>query len=614
MSKALRSLDQWLPRWSPLAPRERPAEGPAEGRSEHRTGGPDLLQVAAAAGVKQTKDNLAFLRALARAAGGRPDPRLAVLVPPGRRPRELSEVLEAAYPSARVTRLEVNDDWSRIHAALAAAGRFDVIVDDVRRGRTRNRTVLFRRTFLHLETGGVYLVRQFSLGTEDLPDDRRDSVARLVTRLLELKNRTDTTADTPHSDDLSLALAIGRTAIEHGHLIVRRTGEPAYAKLDDAETNQVLAVRGPATGRVLRSVDPVVLRSRSVVRESPSPRNGDMPESFEVPALSVREYQDVTCLPGQVVLKDNLLLTETYRHPGSRRLRNRFTVELAPAFAAPKKEASQPSELEGSYFHLDNEFRGHFGHALTEQVSRLWAWRDAKAADPSLKALVAVNAGRRKLAGFETTLLAAAGIAPEDVELITGPTRVERLVGATPMLSNPYYVHPGIEQVWGELGDRLVQDAPDRDYPERIFCARREQTGPGVFTGQRRTCLNASVLEGLFESHGFTVVYPEEFDLAEQARMFRKAEVIAGYAGSAMFNLLFSEASKHVVLVTSEAYKAKNEYLIAAVLGHRIDLVWCRPEPTQQQEAEGNLRPFNAPFRFDPEREGPFLDGVLSDL
>jgi capsular polysaccharide biosynthesis protein len=610
MSKALRSLDQWLPHWGPLSPRGRSTEGR-----------PDLLQVASDAGVKQTKDNTAFLRALARAVGGRPAPRLAVLVPPGRRPRELSEVLEAAYPDAHVVRVEVTEDWSEIHATLAAAGRFDVIVDDVRRGRTRNRTALFRRTFLHLEPGGVYLVRQFSLGTEDLRDGRKESVARLVTRLLELKNRTNADADTPHSDDLSLALAIGRTAMEQGHLVVRRTGETAYAKLDDAGTNRVLAERGPETGRLVRSSDPVVLRSRSVVRESPSPRNGDMPETFDVPALSVREYHDVTCLPGQVVLKDNLLLAETYRHVGSPRLRNRFTSELAPQFAVPKKEVSPQAELAGSYFHLDNEFRGHFGHALTEQVARLWAWPEAKRADPSLKALVAVNAGRRQLAGFETTLLAAAGIEPEDIELITGPTRVETLVGATPMLSNPFYVHPGIAEVWGRLGERLARGAAGQDLPKRIFCARREQTGPGVFTGQRRTCLNASLLEGVFESHGFTVVYPEEFDLADQARMFREAEVIAGYAGSAMFNLLFSDAPKHVVLVTSEAYKAKNEYLISAVLGHRMDLVWCRPETNPEdglqeggEEPQRNLRPFNAPFRFDPDREGRFLDGVLRDL
>src|SRR4051812_7266899 len=405
MSKALRSLDQWLPRRSPRS-----------GGVEHQSG-PDLAKVATDAGVKPTKDNSAFIRALSRAIGDRAGVRLAVLVSPGRRPRELSDVLQTAYPQARVTRLEVSNDWTQLHVSLAAAGRFDVIVDDVRRGRGRNRTALFRRAFFHLEDGGVYLVREFALGTDELEEAGRESVARLVTRLLELKNRPEDPDEPRPSDDLSLARAIGRTAIQRSHLSVARIGT-AYAKLDDAETNEVLALRGPGTGRVLRTQDPVLLESRCVVRESPSPRNGDMPETFDVPAVSVREYHDVICAPGSVVIKDNLLLAETYRHLGSSRLRNRFTQEVAPRFAVPKREETPREELTGSYFHLDNEFRGHFGHALTEQVARLWAWPEAKRADPGLKALVAVNAGRRQLAEFETTLLAAGGVEPEDVKLV----------------------------------------------------------------------------------------------------------------------------------------------------------------------------------------------------
>ena len=62
--------------------------------------------------------------------------------------------------------------------------------------------------------------------------------------------------------------------------------------------------------------------------------------------------------------------------------------------------------------------------------------------------MVAVNAERDELAPFETALLAAAGIEESDVELIREPVRVERLVAATPMFSNPAYVHPEILQTW----------------------------------------------------------------------------------------------------------------------------------------------------------------------
>ena len=45
---------------------------------------------------------------------------------------------------------------------------------------------------------------------------------------------------------------------------------------------------------------------------------------------------------------------------------------------------------------------------------------------------------------FERALYGAAGIAPDDLVLVDGPVRVERLLAATPMFSQPQYVHPDL--------------------------------------------------------------------------------------------------------------------------------------------------------------------------
>ncbi len=290
-----------------------------------------------------------------------------------------------------------------------------------------------------------------------------------------------------------------------------------------------------------------------------------MPTDFAVPNLFLRSYADVVCWPGQMVTQGHVFLPDTYRHNQRRRLRNRFVEELAPEFGRPHG-LSDPADLTGSYYYLDSEFRGHFGHALTEQVARFWGWSEAKRADAGLKALVAVNAERDELAPFETALLAAAGIEESDVELIREPVRVERLVAATPMFSNPAYVHPEILQTWSELGRRLSAQARDRDYPARVFCSRREQTGPGAFSGARRECRNGKELEEVFAGNSFEIIYPEEYDLAIQARSFGQRSW-PGSAGSALFNLIFSGSPKHVIVVSSESYTAKNEYVIASARG-----------------------------------------------
>ena len=117
----------------------------------------------------------------------------------------------------------------------------------------------------------------------------------------------------------------------------------------------------------------------------------------------------------------------------------------------------------------------------------------------------------------------------------------------------------------------------------------------------------------MFAGNGFEIIYPEEYDLAIQARIFREAEVVAGYAGSALFNLIFSGSPKHVIVVSSESYTAKNEYVIASAAGHRVDIAWCAAE-IPMPRGHWDTRAFNSAFSFDFEREGRFLSEVLADL
>ena len=76
-----------------------------------------------------------------------------------------------------------------------------------------------------------------------------------------------------------------------------------------------------------------------------------------------------------------------------------------------------------------------------------------------------------------------------------------------------------------------------------------------------------------------------------------------------MFSLIFCSTPKPVILISSEAYVARNEFLIASVLGHPVTVVWCDAEVTP-----GDRRGFSAAFRFDFARDGAFLDEVLAAL
>jgi capsular polysaccharide biosynthesis protein len=296
-----------------------------------------------------------------------------------------------------------------------------------------------------------------------------------------------------------------------------------------------------------------------------------------------------------------LLTPDTFRHHQQKGLRHMQLRDAGPRFAvAPAPRGWD--RLHGTYFHLDNEHRGFFGHAVTEQVSRLWAWQRAKQLVPDLRVLMSVNRGR-EVAEWELVLLEAAGIDRCDVEVVRRPVRVERLLSASPMFSLPQYVHPRIVETWDAIGGALLDRAVPRERPQRLFVSRRHE---------KRACLNRLEVEGLFTSCGFQVVFPEEHPLPEQVALFHHADVIAGFAGSGLFTVMFTSRPKHLVTVVPDTYGPSNEYLIAAVRGHRLDeAVGTTPEALPPGVRRD--KPLRWPFTVDIDAEGAWLRGILAE-
>ncbi len=100
--------------------------------------------------------------------------------------------------------------------------------------------------------------------------------------------------------------------------------------------------------------------------------------------------------------------------------------------------------------------------------------------------------------------------------------------------------------------------------------------------------------------------------MAAQAEFARRASAVAGFAGSGMLHIGFAGGPRHVVLVCSESYPAHNEYLISALMGHRLDIVVCRAEVPRS--GGFSRESFHSDYTYDPEREGGFLRSALAEL
>ena len=489
--------------------------------------------------------------------------------------RALPGALARWRPSIRAVHEYADDE--RMHSTMTAAGPFDVIIDATA-ATSAEKIDRLKRTRWHLRIGGRYLAR-----TSDL-----DGVLRPSGRA--------------HQD---LAADFTKITRRHG-LVQLTTGVTAMPKLRYEEVDQLVEARRLPRATVVATLPAVTWDSRSRISTNKNYLRRRFPPQFEVPSLSLRAYDGVLCWPHQVLTMGGVLLPDSYRHFHSPRFNNHWLKVVEPNFAQYRRKRKKAVRLPGQYFYLGSEFPQHFGHVMTEQVSRLWAWRAAKERYPDLKALVSVSRVKDGLLPFEKAIFQAAGIAAEDLIGVKGFARVDQLLAAAPMFVNPAFIHPEIVDVWRPIGTALRSDAPEREYPEKIFASRRPAR-------LKRRCHNTEELENRFRDRGFTIVYPEDYSMAEQAMIFDQAAVIAGFAGSGLFTMMFSERPKPVIMISSTSYTARNEYLIASAIGHDLTVIYSIPDIHHPQGGWTN-EAFQSPFTFDFEKEGRYLDQVLSRL
>jgi capsular polysaccharide biosynthesis protein len=514
-----------------------------------------------------------LLADLDRRLAARPGRRVAVFT--DQTSRALPGALARWRPSIRAVHEYADDE--RMHSTMAADGPFDVIIDAT--GSTSAEKIdRLKRTRWHLRTGGRYLAR-----TSDL-----DPVLRPVGG---------------HPQDP--AGSFTEVSRRHG-LVQLTTGVTAMPRLRYEEVDQLVEARRLPRATVVTTLPAVTWDSRSRISTNRNYLRRRFPPRFEVPSLSLRAYDGVLCWPHQVLTMGGVVLPDSYRHFHSPRFNNHWLKVAEPNFVQYRRKRKKAVRLPGQYFYLGSEYPQHFGHVMTEQVSRLWAWRAAKERYPDLKALVSVSRVKDGLLPFEKAIFEAAGIAAEDLIGIKGFARVDQLLAAAPMFVNPAFIHPAIVDVWRRIGTTLRRDAPQREYPEKIFASRRP-------TRLKRRCHNTEELENWFRDRGFTIVYPEDHSIAEQAMIFDCAHVIAGFAGSGLFTMMFSEQPKPIIMISSTSYTARNEYLIASAIGHDLTVIYSIPDIHHPRGGWTN-EAFQSPFTFDFDNEGRYLDVALSNL
>ncbi len=445
-------------------------------------------------------------------------------------------------------------------AAMSAMRAPDLIVSRDPLGPA-DAAASFRLLLPFLSPGGHYLVES---GVPEDPAGGGPALRPLLETLGTIAASEDREVPPEHIALAGIADAVSSVTLTGQWAVVVKRGRHRL-KLRESTANAVLDRRGAGWGRVLETVGAEQVTPRAIVRHHGPSRDRYYYPTISVPELYLREYRDVTATSRQVLYDDTRYLPDTFRHPGTT-LHNHALVS-ADAYTARLRWPPRrpPTRLTGRYFYFDTEFPGHFGHVITEVLGRSWGWLRAVERYPDIRPLVSLARDQSGIPAFQAEMFQALGIEPDSITYIPWrqAVRVESVVAASPGLVQPHYVAPALAGIWAAMGRRL--ETPDVPPTPRLFVSRRE--------GMRRHCRSTPELEALFAAEGFTVVYPEDLPFATQVTMFRSAEVVAGFAGSGLFTMMFSDVSRRIA-IASTSYTANNEYLIASVLGGSLDVFW----------------------------------------
>lgn len=328
---------------------------------------------------------------------------------------------------------------------------------------------------------------------------------------------------------------------------------------------------------------------------------------IEYPELHLRRFRgSIELQPNLLAIAEQVILPSSFKHPFIRNLWNERIVRVGQNYGIRTNvEHTQPTTLAGEYYDLGSAVPGHFGHTMTESLAKVWGWKFAKAENPDLRALHFIPRASYD-PQVEVALFGAAGIDSSDLVFLDSTSVVESFISPTLMWQNAawHYVHPGMPPLWKRMREALHDQ--DSNGPTRVFISRRSSNG-------NRACRNTVDVEEFFTRRGFAIVYPEDSDTKTQANMVADAEIVAGFGGSAMFNMVFSRGLKAVLILTHEAYNARNEQLYASAMGADTHYLWSAPD--KPQPAEGwTLESFQSSWAFDFERNAGVVDGILRSL
>jgi capsular polysaccharide biosynthesis protein len=327
---------------------------------------------------------------------------------------------------------------------------------------------------------------------------------------------------------------------------------------------------------------------------------------FQAPALYAASLQDVLCfggLPAGAHSSGHMLLAGgRFIVPDSYFVRN--TVRSLPAnllagIGAPEHgrfrlrvDTAGIATSPGLHYFAGAAF-GHFGHFLLEGLSRWWFL--ALLPEPVRAELRFVLYDEHPLHAWQLEVLECLGVATERIVYLTEPLRCERMI----VPAAAYHLHRGASFAQRDTWERIGRAFDRGAGPTRVYLSRSRYR-------HHRALVNETEVERHFQRRGFVVLHPQELPIAEQVAAVRRARLIAGSAGSAMYLSAFAHRGTRKLIVSPRSFSFRDDQLISHLCDAQLAYVLCA-----QDVDEGHPR--DADYRIAPDILEAALERWLDD-
>jgi len=214
-----------------------------------------------------------------------------------------------------------------------------------------------------------------------------------------------------------------------------------------------------------------------------------------------------------------------------------LVISTAPDFL--QFEADNSDKIDGQSLYIGH-FMGHYGHFLIEVLSRCWP-SNMTDFDQVVLFPFAFDGGKIILRHWQRRLFKAAGLPIEKIRPITRKTTFGEVVVPQQLFVYQGMANVNAGRVYGRVRRHYMNRFGDTGI-RKVFFSRGSQL--------RQRSSRRPELERIAQEKGYVVVYPELLDFDMQMLLVCYADVIAGFPGSAMHNVLFGKPGVMVVEVT----------------------------------------------------------------